>query len=59
MIELPGSLAGIIISPIPERGPEAIMRISFAILLRETDTCFRAPCDSTIASCAESASNLL
>jgi len=29
-------LAGIIISPIPERGPEAIIRISLAILLSAT-----------------------
>ena len=59
IIELPGSLAGIMISPIPERGPDAIKRISFAILFNDTANCFNAPCVSTIASCAASASNLL
>ncbi len=47
------------ISPIPERGPEAIIRISFAILFNDTASCFNAPWVSTIASCAASASNLL
>ena len=50
MIEDPGSFGGITISPIPLLGPEAKRRISFAILLRETANCLRAPWDSTIAS---------
>ena len=58
MIEEPGSLAGIISSPIPERGPDAIKRISFAILFNETANCFKAECVSTKASCAAKASNL-
>ena len=43
IMEEPGSLAGMISSPIPERGPEAIKRISFAILFKETAICFKAP----------------
>ena len=43
MIELPGSLAGIIISPIPDLGPDAIIRISLAILFKDTAICFKAP----------------
>ena len=58
MIELPGSLAGSVISPMPDLGPEAIIRISLAILLSATASCLRAPCVSTIASCAANASNL-
>jgi hypothetical protein len=49
MIEEPGSFSGMINSPIPERGPEANIRMSFAILFSETANC-SAPCDSTIAS---------
>jgi hypothetical protein len=49
MIEEPGSFS-MINSPIPERGPEANIRMSFAILFNETANCFNAPCDSTIAS---------
>jgi hypothetical protein len=48
MIEEPGSFSGMINSPIPERGPEANIRMSFAILFNAN--CFNAPCDSTIAS---------
>ena len=43
MIELPGSFAGSINSPIPDLGPEAINRISLAILFIETANCFNAP----------------
>ena len=43
MMELPGSLAGMIISPIPDRGPEAMSRMSLAILFRDTANCFNAP----------------
>ncbi len=58
MMELPGSLAGIDISPIPDRGPEAKSRMSLAILLSETAICFSAPWVSTMASWAAKASNL-
>ena len=58
IIELPGSFAGIEISPIPDRGPEAKRRISLAILLRDTAICFKPPWVSTIASWAARASNL-
>src|SRR5512147_1283984 len=58
MIDDPGSLAGRISSPNPERGPDARKRMSLAILLSETATTLSAPEASTIASCAASASNL-
>ena len=58
MIEEPGSFSGIKISPIPERGPEANKRMSFAILNKLIANCLIAPCVSTIASCAANASNL-
>ena len=58
MIEDPGSLSGIKISPIPERGPEDNIRTSFAIFIKLTATVFKAPCASTMASCAANASNL-
>ena len=34
MIELPGSFSGIVISPIPQRGPLASQRMSLAIFSR-------------------------
>ena len=43
----------------PERGPEANIRTSLAILFNETASCFKAPCVSTMASFAANASNLL
>jgi len=46
----PGSLAGSIISPIPQRGPELSIRISLPIFIKLAATVFNAPCDSTIAS---------
>ena len=58
MMELPGSFAGIRISPIPERGPEDSQRMSFAILWSDTATVFRAPWPATRASFEASASNL-
>ena len=58
MIELPGSFEGIISSPIPDRGPDAIIRISLAILFRETAICFNAEWEPTTASWAAKASNL-
>ena len=33
MMELPGSFSGMISSPIPHRGPDAIQRTSFAIFI--------------------------
>ena len=57
-MELPGSLAGIIISPIPDLGPDAIIRMSLAILFSDTAVCLSAPWVSTKASCAAKASNL-
>ncbi len=44
----------------PLRGPDdrACHRISLAIFIKLTATVFNAPCASTIASCAASASNL-
>src|SRR5690554_7117560 len=58
MMDDPGSFSGMIISPIPERGPEASILMSLAILFKATANCFKAPCVSTIASCAANASNL-
>ena len=40
MIDEPGSFAGMIISPIPDLGPDANNRISFAILFNDTAICF-------------------
>ena len=59
MIELPGSFSGIVISPRPERGPEASQRTSLAILVSATASVFIAPCSSTSGSCPASAANLL
>jgi hypothetical protein len=50
MIDDPGSLAGIIISPIPHRGPELSIIISFAIFMSETAERFNAELSSIIAS---------
>ncbi len=58
MIELPGSFSGMEISPRPQRGPDAIQRISFAIFMSEQASVFNAPCAKTSASCAASDSNL-
>ena len=58
MMDEPGSFSGIKISPIPDRGPEANIRTSLAILFKETASCFKAPWVSTIASCEANASNL-
>ena len=43
----------------PQRGPDDNIRISFPIFINETATVFKAPCASTMASCAASDSNLL
>ena len=47
MIEEPGSLAGRLISPSPERGPDARKRMSLAILNSDAATVFIAPCALT------------
>src|SRR5262249_10763154 len=59
MIEEPGSFSGRVISPRPERGPEASRRISLAILNRPVAADVIAPCANTYGSCEASASNLL
>jgi hypothetical protein len=43
MIELPGSFSGMVISPMPQRGPEASQRTSSAILSRDAATVLSAP----------------
>jgi len=58
MMDEPGSLAGRMISPMPERGPEPSRRMSLAIFIRLTASVLSAPELSTIASCAARASNL-
>ncbi len=40
MIELPGSFSGMVISPMPQRGPEASQRTSLAILVSEAASVF-------------------
>jgi hypothetical protein len=47
-----------VISPSPERGPDASQRTSLAIFISEAPTVFSPPWTNTIASCAASASNL-
>ena len=58
MIELPGSFSGMVSSPIPQRGPLASQRMSFAIFMNEAASVFSAPCAWTSASLAARASNL-
>ena len=43
MIELPGSFSGILISPMPQRGPLANHRTSLAIFMRATAKVLRPP----------------
>ena len=43
IIDDPGSFSGIIISPIPDLGPDANILTSLAILFKETASCFNAP----------------
>ena len=59
IIELPGSFAGSMSSPMLHRGPDPSHRISLAIFISEQASVFMTPLASTIASCAASASNLL
>ena len=56
MIELPGSFSGIVISPRPERGPDASQRTSLAIFMSAAASVFSAPWAATSASCAARAS---
>ena len=50
MIELPGSFSGMVISPMPERGPDASQRTSLAILFSAAATVLSAPCALTSPS---------
>src|SRR5206468_9490644 len=50
MIELPGWVEGMLISPIPQRGPLASQRMSFAILVRLTAMVLSWPLASTMPS---------
>src|SRR5699024_11920113 len=43
IIELPGSLAGMVISPIPERGPLDNQRTSLAIFIKSAAKALSAP----------------
>ena len=58
MIDEPGSLSGIVISPRPARGPLACQRTSFAIFISAPASVRNAALTLTIASCADSAANL-
>ena len=59
MIDEPGSLSGIVISPKPARGPLAYRRTSLAIFIAMPPSVRSAALALTIASCADSAANLL
>src|SRR5579862_8660999 len=59
IIEEPGSFAGKINSPKPQRGPDPSQRISFAIFIKAQAKVFNAPLANTNASCAANAANLL
>jgi len=52
MMDDPGSLAGKEISPMPQRGPEASRRVSFATFMSPAAVVFSAPDRPTSASCA-------
>src|SRR5262245_31905085 len=58
MIEEPGSLAGKINSPKPQRGPDPNHRLSLAIFMSAQASVFNAQLANTNASCAASAANL-
>ena len=58
MIDEPGSLSGIVISPRPARGPLACQRTSLAIFSAAPASVRTAALALTTASCAESAANL-
>ena len=59
MIDEPGSFSGMLISPMPLRGPLASQRTSLAIFIRLAASVLSAPCACTSASAAAIASNLL
>ena len=59
MIEEPGSFSGILSSPMPARGPLAYQRTSLAIFISAPASVRSAALTFTIASCADSAANLL
>ena len=50
MMDEPGSLAGMAISPSPVRGPEASQRTSFAIFIMSHASALTAPCANTSSS---------
>jgi hypothetical protein len=56
MMLLPGCVAGMLISPIPHRGPEASRRMSLAIFESEMAMVFNCPEASTTPSLAACAS---
>ena len=58
IIELPGSFAGMRISPIPQRGPDASQRTSLAIFMQAAASCLSAPLAATKASWLARAANL-
>src|SRR5262245_56912270 len=58
IIDEPGSFAGNINSPKPQRGPDPSQRISLAIFINAQANVFKAPLANTNASCAASAANL-
>src|SRR3990167_8308056 len=55
----PGSFAGKINSPKPQRGPEPNHRTSLATFINAHASVFNAPLAKTKASCAAKAANLL
>ena len=59
IMEEPGSLAGMVISPRPRRGPEASQRTSLAIFIRSQARAFSAPWANTSSSFDVKAWNLL
>src|SRR5476649_1836974 len=59
MMEEPGSFAGKINSPKPQRGPEPSQRTSLAIFINAQANVFKPPLAKTNASCAAKAANLL
>ena len=58
MMEEPGSLAGMLISPRPTRGPDASHRTSLAIFIMSQASALTAPWATTISSLEVSAWNL-
>jgi len=52
MMELPGCVAGMLISPMPQRGPLDSQRMSLAIFVRLMAMVLRSPDASTMPSFA-------